>query len=204
MLGRRAGLAIAGLVCGCALVFAQAGSSDPLMDVGKVTIAGREVSYHVRNLPVSSFPDLPGPIAAALIGRGCVIPQTYEARRPENVVRGSFENAGSSDWAVLCSKQGRVALLVFFGSRPPAEPIVLKESLVTERLQANDSKGEFGFNWGIDPASPQKAHTAQAGIRPRPQMPDHDSLADSVIDHKTVFHLYRNSVWEKVEVDDSF
>ena len=196
------GMALAGWCWVGVWGFAQGAAAGSLVESGKVTIAGKEMAYRVRNLPVSSFPDLPDAVAGALNARGCVIPQTYEARRPENVVRGSFEKFGSRDWAVLCSSQGRVALLVFFGSGS-VEPIKLGESAVVDRLQTHDSKGELGFNWGIDPASPSKAHQAQLGIHPRPPMPDHDSLADSVIDHKTIFRLYRNGAWETVEVDET-
>ena len=63
-------------------------------------------------------------MAETLNQRGCMIPQTYEAHQPENVVHASLERAGSSDWAVLCSAQGTVSLLIFFGS-DPAKPMVL-------------------------------------------------------------------------------
>lgn len=172
-----------------------------LVDTGRVTVAGRDVPYRIRFLPVSSFPDLPGPVADALNARNCMIPQTYEAHRPENVIHGSLEAPGSSDWAVLCGVEGRVSLLVFFGSGSPEKPIVLAEVAETERLQEHTLSKELGFNWGIDPASPQRIHDAQAGMAHHPRPPDHDCLADSTVDHQTKFHLYRNGVWEIVDVD---
>jgi hypothetical protein len=105
-------------------------------------VAGHSTPYLIRHLPVSSFPELPAGIVDLLNRRGCTIPQTYEAHRPENVVHASLEHAGSSDWAVLCSVQGTVSLLVFFngasaGGRT-AQPVVLASALETERLQAHD------------------------------------------------------------------
>ena len=79
-------------------------------------IDGHPTPYLIRHLPVSSFPDLPPAVQEQLDRRGCLIPQTYEAHQPENVVHASLERPGSSDWAVLCSAQGTVSLLVFFGS----------------------------------------------------------------------------------------
>jgi hypothetical protein len=172
-----------------------------LIDTGHFSVEGREVRYRIRNLPVSSFPDLPGRIADALVERGCVIPQTYEAHRPENVVHASLQRAGSSDWAVLCSVGGQVSLLVFFAGSPAAQPEVLATVAKTDRLQSHDLSGELGFNWGIDPASPRRIHDAQAGMSHRPVPPDHDCLADSTVDQKTVYHLYRNGMWEKVDVE---
>jgi hypothetical protein len=179
--------------------FGQGSSS--LVETGKVSVAGRDVPYRLRNLPISSYPELPVSVAEALAARGCVIPQTYEAKRPENVVHASLERPGSSDWAVLCATNGKVSLLVFLASGSPAKPMVLVAVAETDRLQAHDPSGELGFNWGIDPASPKRIHDAQAGMIHRPMPPDHDSLADTTVDHQTIYHLYKDDVWVKVEVE---
>jgi len=183
---------------GLALEQSRAGSLD---ESGQLTVDGRMIPYRIRNLPVSSFPELPSPVAAVLSDRGCVIPQTYEAKRPENVVHGSLERPGSSDWAVLCSARDKVTLLIFFASAPASEPLVLGSASKMDRLQPHDATGQLGFNWGIDPAGPRRIRDAQAGMDHRPPAPDHDCLADSVVDHKTVYHLYRNGGWETVRIE---
>jgi len=157
--------------------------------------------YLIRHLPVSSFPELPAVVADLLNRRGCLIPQTYEAHRPENVVHASLERTGSSDWAVLCSAQGTVSLLVFF-TNAPAKPLVLASAPENQRLQAHDPTGVLGFNWGIDPASPQQIHEAQSGFERRPPLVDHDALADSVIEHRTIYHFYKKNVWTLVEMPE--
>ena len=86
-------------------VLAQAHPSS-LLETGHLSVAGRELPYQIRNLPVSSFPNLPQPVADALTARGCVVPQTYRAHHPENVVHASLERPASSDWAVLCGVKG--------------------------------------------------------------------------------------------------
>ncbi len=174
---------------------------DPLTESGQITANGRTAGYAIHHLPPSSFPDLPSPIAASIAAHGCVIPQTYEAHRPENVVHASLERAGSDDWALLCSKNGTVALMVFFASAPD-HPIVLASAQETERLQTHSPSQALGFNWGIDPASPDQIHTAQIGLRHRPPQPDHDALADSIVDHKTVYHLYSNGKWTLVDLPE--
>ena len=170
-----------------------------LNESGQVVVAGRSTSYLIRHLPVSSFPDLPTAVQNTLNQRGCLIPQTYEAHRPENVVHASLEHPGSSDWAVLCSVQGTVSLLVFF-SGSSAQPVLLASALETQRLQSHPSNGVLGFNWGIDPASPQQIHEAQIGLAPRPAKLDHDALADSVVDHKTIYRFYAKSAWIVLEM----
>jgi hypothetical protein len=194
---------LGGLLCACMMVPARSQEPTPpqLNESGQIVVAGRSTPYLIRHLPVSSFPELPASIADQLNQRGCLIPQTYEARRPENVIHASLQRAGSSDWAVLCSAEGTVSLLVFFGSKPsPADgqPLVLASTRETARLQAHDQSGVLGFNWGIDPISPPQVHEAQAGMAQRPPRLDHDALGDSVIDHRTVYHFYSNGAWTLV------
>jgi hypothetical protein len=176
-------------------------ADSQLLETGQVAVAGHEVPYRIRKLPISSFPDLPEPVAQALATRHCLIPQTYEAHHPENVIHGSLQGPGSSDWAVLCAAEGKVSLLIFFANGAPDKPIVLSEVAETDRLQSHAPTGELGFNWGIDPASPKRIHDAQAGMTHHPPTPDHDALADSIVDQKTVYHLFRNGAWETLDVD---
>jgi hypothetical protein len=180
---------------------ADAQVPDPLVVTGKVDVAGKMTPYLIRNLPVSSFPDLPPSVANSLTAMSCLIPQTYEAHRPENVIHASLESPGSSDWAVLCAAGGKVSLLIFLASASADKPIVLKESGELNRLQAHDGSGQLGFNWGIDPANPARVHDAQAGMTHRPPMLDHDCVADTTVDRGTVYHLYRDGGWVRVDVD---
>lgn len=179
-----------------------------LVTTGQIQVDGRTTQYVIRHLPVSSFPQLPEAVAKALVERGCLIPQTYQAHRPENVVGASLERAGSSDWAVLCSAQGNVSLLVFFGSTVlgvggAAQAQVLASAVETERLQLHGSVGGvLGFNWGIDPATPEHVHEAQAGMDKRPARIDHDALADTLVDHHTVYHFYTKGGWIVLEMPD--
>jgi hypothetical protein len=205
---RRAGLWIGewllgGLFCACALLSAQGPKQAPaqLNESGQIVFRGLSTPYLIRHLPVSSFPELPVELASLLNRRGCLIPQTYEAHHPENVVHASLERAGSSDWAVLCSERGTVSLLVYFASAP-AKVLVLATAPETRRLQAHDPSGVLGFNWGIDPASPEQVLEAQSAVRPRPARVDHDALADSVVENRTVYHFYLKSAWTVLEMPE--
>jgi len=183
------------------LLLPQDSVSAALNTSGQVFVDGNFTPYLIRHLPVSSFPDLPAAIKEQLDLRGCLIPQTYEAHRPENVVHASLEQPGSSDWAVLCSAQGTVSLLVFFGNGS-SQSFTLASAPETERLQTHDLSGVLGFNWGIDPASPQEVHDAQLGMRHPPPRLDHDALADTLVDRHTVYHFYLKSAWIVLEMKD--
>ena len=181
--------------------FAVGQTAPSLDDSGTITVDGKAVPYMIRHLPVDSFPGLPQNIRTELDSRGCLVPQSYVAHQPENVVHASFEHAGSMDWAVLCSTGGTVSLMVFFGDSPE-KPYVLATAPETEHLQRNTTTGVYGFNWAIDPAGPQRIHDAATGQRARPQMLDHDALADSLIDRRTVFHFYVNNSWTLLDLPE--
>ncbi|MGA2537378.1 MAG: hypothetical protein ABSF53_15280 [Terracidiphilus sp.] len=186
---------------------------SPLTESGKVVVAGQSTPYLIRHLPVSSFPELPADLVEILNRRGCAIPQTYQAHHPENVIHASLEYPGSYDWALLCSVKGTVSLLVFFddaaqkrpgqnaGQAEP-QPVVLASVPEVQRLQAHDPSGVLGFNWGIDPASPRQVHEAQISLQNPPARLDHDALADSVVDHRTIYHFYSKAAWTILETPD--
>jgi hypothetical protein len=192
-------LLLCALLCAGSLLPAQ---QPPRLNVsGQVTVAGRSIPYLIRHLPVSSFPDLPASFVAQLNHRNCLIPQSYEAHHPENVIHAALERPGSSDWAVLCSEGGTVSLLVYFSS-DPTKLHVLAAAPETERLQAHDASGVLGFNWAIDPATPEQIRSAQIGLLHRPAPLDHDALADSLIDRHTVYHYYLKSAWIVLEMPE--
>ena len=173
-----------------------------LTERGTVSVSGKEVPYVIRRLPVSSFPQLPEPIATELEKLGCMIPQTYEAHRPENVVEGSFERTGSSDWAVLCSTRGTAKLMVFFGSALESGPTVLATEPETARLVRHDPTDVMGFAWGIDPATPQQVREAQSGMQHRGPRLDHDAVADTFVEKATVYHFFARNSWEVIDTTD--
>ena len=191
---------LAVLLAACAAGCLHAQTNVETVATGSIRVHGQEQAYSFRRLPVSSFPELPPPVAAALTERGCMIPQTWQAHRPENVVHGSFARAGSVDWAVLCSAKGETSLLVFFAQSPA--PQRLAEWPEESRLQRHDPSGVLGYNWGIDAATPEQFRDAFAARNNPPATPDHDTVADSVIDQKTIYHAYQQGTWKQYEADE--
>jgi hypothetical protein len=200
------------LLCASAYLYAQDPNQLPthtayaatrITERGDLTINGKSTPYLIRRLPITTFPDLPSPIAAELTRRSCMIPQSYQAHRPENVIHGSFESPTSSDWAVLCSTGSRVTLLVFFSSTvaaSPITPIILDEADEKSLLQPHDLTGILGFNWGIDAATPAAVHDAQAALDHRPIQPTHDSVVLSRLEHRTTYRLYEKGHWTELEM----
>src|SRR5688572_334175 len=69
----------------------------------------------IKRLEPAAFPDLPAGVRADLGRRQCTIPQPdgVDAPGPYNVIRGRFTSQRSTDIAVLCSKGGVSAILVY-------------------------------------------------------------------------------------------
>lgn len=141
--------------------------------------------YRIRLLPVSSFPQLPALIAQQLLQRGCMIPQTYEAHQPENVIHGSFEKKGSDDWAVLCSMNHVSTLYVFFQS-DLANPILLRHQPDSNWL---------GVEWSLDYGSAWGIATRPAQLIQPPGSADHDGIDDAFVEKSTTVHYFDNGQW---------
>ena len=192
---------IAVVLCFEAFTPTSHSQSNSLVQVGHINIQGYEVAYRIRNLPVNAFPDLPTPVVIELEARGCTIPQTYQAKRPENVIHGSFQGAGSSDWAVLCLADSRVSLLVFFENAKTSSPEIVASAGLTDRTQPHDSTGILGFDWGIDTATPKQVHDAQAGMVHRPSPPPYDCVADTALGRNTRYRLYWHGEWGEIDTE---
>jgi hypothetical protein len=184
-----------------ALVLALAASLPAQLDTapGEVIEQGslpgtgdRPILYRIRLLPPSSYPQLPAFVRQTLQQRGCMIPQTYQAHGPENVIRGDFERAGSPGWALLCSSQNVSTLLVFLDAASP--PVELATHPDTAMCEAHDLTGVLGFAWLLDPAHPFEilAHPAN-----RPY--DHDGITDVFLGRYAAIHYYREGKWLKLE-----
>lgn len=143
------------------------------------------LQYRIRLLPVSSFPQLPPAVVQQLDQKGCMIPQTYEAHEPENVIQGSFEKPGSRDWAALCSIKGATTLYVFFES-DFTNPIPLRHQPDNQWLGVEWSL-DYGSAWGI-------AMRPARMLRPRGTA-DHDGIEDSDIEQSSTIHYYDKGRW---------
>lgn len=164
--------------------------ASELVETGQLDFAGRTMPYKIRRLPLSAFPELPSPVRHVLDERQCTVPQTYEARRPENVIHGEFWLKGSRDWAVFCSHGGASSLLVF-RSNALGLPIELENAKDIDRLEAR-LNGTLGFAWGLDIALPDYVRRV-AGSKSGPY--DHDGIQVSIVERSSEIHYYQNGKW---------
>jgi hypothetical protein len=169
------------------------GSNTERVESGEVKAAGGDVqSYRIRLLPVASFPDLPQGVVTELDRRGCMIPQSFEAQQPENVIHGSFRAAGSSDWAALCSVEGTTTLYVFLGGQF-GTPVAVRSQADTEWLGADPGSSNFGSAWGISVRN-------AANLRASRQLHgatsfDHDGIEDARLERAATVRYWDDGHW---------
>jgi len=171
------------------------------IESGEVHAAnGEAIAYRIRLLPIASFPDLPTPVAAELGRRQCMIPQSFEARQPENVIHGSFHATGSGDWAALCSSAGSTTLYVFFAGEFES-PVALRSQPDFAWLGREPGSSVSGSSWGIAVrsaaelrASPELRHAATI---------DHDAIDDARLERSTTVRYYRAGKWIALNGVDS-
>jgi hypothetical protein len=171
-------------------------STTEQTETGQIQTAQGARAYKIRLLPPASFPNLPPAIASQLNAQHCLIPQTFEARKPENVIHGEFETSGSTDWAVLCAHDGSTDLLVFFHSSQE-KPFTLATIKNTDRLAADIPSDPLGSAWGISAIPPDgMRHTP--GVHQHGPF-NHDGIEDDFIEHASTVRYYRNGSWLALE-----
>lgn len=149
-------------------------------------------SFAFRMLPPATFTELPAPILRDLEKRHCMIPQSYEAKSPENVIHGAFLQQGSNDWAVLCSQDGTSTLLVYRNATA-AKPAELAAQVDSDTAEPYDETSLLGFARGIDAASPDKISELLIN---KPYGPfDHDGIKDAHIEKSSVIHYFKGGTW---------
>ena len=158
----------------------------------------KPVAYRIRLLPLSSFPDLPAAVATELNRRGCMIPQSFEAKQPENVIHGAFRAAGSSDWAALCSSQETTTLYVFFAGQRES-PIALRSQADSAWLGAEPGSSVLGSAWGIAARSAADLR-ATPGLR-RGLAIDHDAIDDARLERSLIIHYFQAGRWMNLHAE---
>jgi hypothetical protein len=98
----------------------------------------------IVRLKAGDFGSLPIAVAAYLNEKKCTIPQTMLSKQPHNVLEGEFYERGRKDWAVLCSRDGVSAILVFKAGS--ADNVTeLGKTADKAFIGAAGKKGDVGF-----------------------------------------------------------
>ncbi len=145
----------------------------------------------VKRLPPSAFPQLPSNIQKWLERSGYTIPQIPMDPKPHNVITGSFKKKGQQDWAVLCSRNRRSAIIYFWAG---------SDKDTTEIRPSGDINWLQGGVTGIE-FSRSINQIDRIGILSYNNMPDdsttswidHDGVEDNFVDKaSTVYYFFQD------------
>lgn len=98
----------------------------------------------IERLQPASFAQLPASVRSGLTRLGCTIPQPFTAKRPQNVIQGSFTARAAKEWAVLCSVNGSSEILIFRSNSP--EPVARLEKAEDDIFVQVVSPGQIGYS----------------------------------------------------------
>lgn len=191
-------LSILFISCGTSAEPAGPGPADGAPAAGYPEAAERSV---VRLSP-DEFADLPAEVAADLKKRGCTIPQSFGNKEKHNVIKGSFTERAGEDLAVLCSRGGSSAILVY--RKGEAEPAAtLAEAGDADFMQTIDEDGRTGFSRAIGPADAdfiKRRHEEYGG--PEPPELTHAGINDAFVEKASTVHYFDGRKWHQLTGDD--
>ncbi len=148
----------------------------------------------IRRLPPSSFKELPAKVVKELKDRGCTIPQTYISKKPHNVIQGEFARKRQKDWAVLCSKESKSAILVFWGkpTKCPGEMGWVEDKYGLQGI----GEGKIGYSIAIAPVDADYIleHYQRYG-GPKPPPLDHQGIDGAFVGKASVVLYCHEGEW---------
>ena len=151
----------------------------------------------IKRVAPSSFKQLPATVIKELEDQGCTIPQSdYPdfSNELHNVIQGEFARKGQRDWAVLCSREGKSSILVFW-EKPSECPDNIGEVKDKIFLQGW-LEGQVIYSRVIAGVSADyvlKHYERGAGTEPPPF--DHEGINDLFAGKASVIHYCERGKW---------
>jgi len=162
---------------------------------------GGEAGKTITRLPPAAFPELPLPMREALEKRRCRIPQGAWNPKPHNVISGQFIRPNHIDWAVLCSKDGSSAVLVFTEGSPVRVDSLDREDDKTSLGDLGDKR--IGYTRVITLADRDSIPDLSDGLGGKgPQNPDHDGIEDILSETASIVLYWDSGKWWKLQGGD--
>lgn len=162
----------------------------------------REAARHIKRLSPAAFKELPAPIVKQLEGEGCTVPQEAfnlalrqdSKNELTNVIHGEFARKGQTDWAVLCSRQSKSSIRIFWGG-PASCPNKMGTIEDTASLQgAGDSRIEYSRLIGAVNERVLRTYASP----PPPGLMQHDAIEDAFAGKASTVYYCEKGKWKNV------
>src|ERR1051326_2535079 len=155
----------------------------------------------IVRLPPAAISRLPANLVKELPRRKCTIPQETRTEQTNNVIKGEFAKPGQTDWAVLCSRKGVSAILVFWNGseKNPASLASMNDRILIQGFR----KSESSYSRGIRPADRSfiTLHHNAYGGRSLPPI-NHQGIVDTFTEKPSVVWYSYQGKWLKLSGSD--
>jgi hypothetical protein len=168
-------------------------------NVERGQLTGRDGLVHpftVARLAPAAFPGLPGAVREELARRECLVPQTSAAKQPENVISGKYRDGSTTDWAVLCSREGYSSVLVFWsGAAQSVEEFARQKD--TDSMQVSRSNDFYEYSRRITTAPPERVRKRKENRKLGPF--EHDGIDDAFVGKGSTIYYFRQGRWQELQ-----
>jgi len=147
-----------------------------------------------KRIAPAVFPGIPQWLTTELTRRHCSIPQSFGANRPDNIIRGLFNDGNVRDWAVLCSRE-RVSTILVFWDEQAQNVAELSAEQDANFLQVV-LPDKIGFSREIGVAKPATIRGYHRAIGDGVLPPlSHSGIDDAFVGKGSVVWYWRRGKW---------
>jgi hypothetical protein len=150
----------------------------------------------IRRLPPSAFSGLPSSVRKELESRHCTVPQDELSSHPgqkSNVIHGALFSASSSDWAVLCSRDGQSSVLAF--RQGEHHPSAFARSIDKNALEGLGGH-RIGYARRIAPVDPEYVKMSyRQNKEPKPIPIEQQAVSDAFIEKIETIYYFSRRKW---------
>ena len=144
-------------------------------------------------LQPTHFVGVPKTVKATLSGLGCRIPQPWGTKKPHNLIRGEFMEAGRTQWAALCSRNRLSAIIVIDkNGRIRAELASVPDLGFLQGI----GDGKIGYSRGLAPVGADfiLSHYQDYGGQKPPPI-NHQGINDAFLGKASIVHYFHEGKW---------
>jgi len=156
----------------------------------------------INRLSVSAFPSLPPGFRDLLQKRGCLVPQSFAQETPHNVIHGEFAKKGQTDWAALCSRDGKSSVMVSWGGAASCPSELAQGDDVHSLTATAAGVIRFARHLGsVDEGFIRTHYEAYGGVAP-PAVIDHSGIDYRFLEKGSVVFYCHRGKWLRLSGAD--
>lgn len=161
--------------------------------------SSRPLVTQPRALAPQAFRDVPTNVVEELALAGCTIPQTT-SKKPHNLIRGQFVEAGQYDWAALCSRGAKSSIVLVSSRKGRCPEYALRDDSVY--LQQVDN-GKIEYSREIRRQSKVQL-TKRLTDQPESSLKnvDHDGIEDAFLGKASTIYYCKDGKWSHINGAD--